>query len=252
MSLSPPFRFACKILWKSENQKLPSSVIVSRTLCKLFDKFWTHKIFSVCWQNLFHEFCGLAPAWHTCRGWYCNLQLLRPSIFYVLYPSEMFEPLGPSHLFTHKILYCFRTSGWNPGHNLLLSQAFRWESLWRRDLGHNLLLSQAFRWESLWRWDLGHNLLLSQAFWWESLWWWDLGFHGAFGYQGAPFTKHFFLFLILGCHGASFANFSHDGIRLSQSLFTNFSFTRWNFGYHGAFHVLYFHMMGFRLSQSLS
>jgi predicted membrane protein len=48
----------------------------------------------------------------------------------------MFEPLGPSHLFTRKfctkthmffsvtILYRFRTSDWNPGHNLLLSRAF--------------------------------------------------------------------------------------------------------------------------------
>jgi hypothetical protein len=54
----------------------------------------------------------------------------------------------------------------------------------RWDLGHNLLLSQAFRWESLWRWDLGHNFL-SQAFRWESLWRWDLSFHGAFGYHRA-------------------------------------------------------------------
>jgi hypothetical protein len=34
--------------------------------------------------------------------------------------------------------------------------------------------------------------------------------------------------------------------------FTNFSFTWWNFGYHGAFHKLFFHMMEFRLSWSLS
>jgi hypothetical protein len=55
---------------------------------------------------------------------------------------------------------------------------------------------------------------------------------------------------------------------LSRSLFTNFSFTQWNFGYHGAFsrsflshdgilaitepfHELLFHMMEFWLSQSL-
>jgi hypothetical protein len=32
----------------------------------------------------------------------------------------------------------------------------------------------------------------------------------------------------------------------------NFSFTRWNFGYHGAFDELFFHTMEFRLSRSLS
>jgi hypothetical protein len=32
----------------------------------------------------------------------------------------------------------------------------------------------------------------------------------------------------------------------------NFSFTRWNFGNHGAFHELFFHTMEFRLSRSLS
>jgi hypothetical protein len=55
---------------------------------------------------------------------------------------------------------------------------------------------------------------------------------------------------------------------LSRSLFTNFSFTRWNLGYHGAFsriflshdgipaitkpfHEFFFHMMEFRLSRRL-
>jgi hypothetical protein len=42
------------------------------------------------------------------------------------------------------------------------------------------------------------------------------------------------------------------GFRLSQSLFTKFTFTRWNYGYHGAFHKLFFLTMEFRLSQSLS
>jgi hypothetical protein len=40
--------------------------------------------------------------------------------------------------------------------------------------------------------------------------------------------------------------------QLSRSLFTSFSFTGWNFGYHGAFHELFFHTMEFRLSWSLS
>jgi hypothetical protein len=55
--------------------------------------------------------------------------------------------------------------------------------------------------------------------------------------------------------------------RLSRSLLTSFSFTRWNFGYHEAFSLiflsydgisaitepsreLFFHIMEFRLSQS--
>jgi hypothetical protein len=50
-----------------------------------------------------------------------------------------------------------------------------------------------------------------------------------------------------------FTNFlSHDGISAITEPFTNFSFTRWNFGYHGAFHKLFFLMMKFRLSRSLS
>jgi hypothetical protein len=36
----------------------------------------------------------------------------------------------------------------------------------------------------------------------------DLGFHGAFGYQGASFSKHFFLFLNLGYHRAFHELFS--------------------------------------------
>jgi hypothetical protein len=41
-------------------------------------------------------------------------------------------------------------------------------------------------------------------------------------------------------------------LRLSRILLTNFSFTRWNFGYHGAFHELFFHTMELWLSRSLS
>jgi hypothetical protein len=137
-----------------------------------------------------------------------------------------------------------------------------------------LLLSQAFRWESLWRWDLGHNLLLSQAFRWESLWRWDLGFHGAFGYQGASFSKHFIFFLNLGYHGAlSWISFLfswisgnhrtfHDGISAITEPFTmefrlSHSLSRWNFGYHRAFHdgvsaITEPFTMEFRLSRSLS
>jgi hypothetical protein len=40
--------------------------------------------------------------------------------------------------------------------------------------------------------------------------------------------------------------------RLSRSLFTNFSFTRWNLGYHEAFSRIFpFHMVESWLSQSL-
>jgi hypothetical protein len=48
------------------------------------------------------------------------------------------------------------------------------------------------------------------------------------------------------------------GFRISQSLwlswspFTNFPFSRWNFGYNGAFHELFFNTMESWLSQSLS
>jgi hypothetical protein len=38
-----------------------------------------------------------------------------------------------------------------------------------------------------------HNLLLSSAFRWESLQWWDLGFHGAIGYHGALHVLYFLI-----------------------------------------------------------
>jgi hypothetical protein len=61
----------------------------------------------------------------------------------------------------------------------------------------------------------------------------------------------------------------HDEILAIMEPFTNFSFMRWNFGYHGAFHKLFcftrwnfgyheafhelfFHTIEFRLSRSLS
>jgi hypothetical protein len=132
-------------------------------------------------------------------------------------------------------------------------------------------LSQAFRWESLWRCDLGHNMLLSQAFWWESLWQWDLRFHRAFGYHKAlsqtlPLSRW-----NSGYHEAFHTNFlSLSGIsaitkrfswslfftmesRLSRSLFTTFSFTWWNLGFHEAFHTNFsFFTVESRLSRSLS
>jgi hypothetical protein len=37
----------------------------------------------------------------------------------------------------------------------------------------------------------------------------------------------------------------HDGILAITEAFTNFSFTRWKFGYHGAFRELFFHTIGF-------
>jgi hypothetical protein len=121
--------------------------------------------------------------------------------------------------------------------------------------------------EILWRWDLGHNLLLSQAFRWESLWRWDLCFHGAVGYHEAFHelsVSHDGIFLSrslsrtfsftrwkFGYHGA-FHDFSFTRWNFNyHGAFHDFSFTRWNFGCHRAFHDFFFHMMEFRLSRSL-
>jgi hypothetical protein len=152
---------------------------------------------------------------------------------------------------------------------LLLSQAFQWESLLRWDLGYNSLLSQAFPWESLLRWDLGYNLLLSRAFRWESLLRWDLGLHGAFGYQGASFLKHFFLFFNLGYHRALSRIFlSHGEIQaktepFSQTFlslngtqaitesFHGIILSLWDFVYHGSFSWNHSFTLGFWLSRSL-
>jgi hypothetical protein len=158
---------------------------------------------------------------------------------------------------------------WKLGHSSLLSQAFRWESLWQWDLGHNLLLPQAFRWESLWRWDLGHNLLWSQAFRWESLWLWDLGFHGASGYHKAlsqtlPLSRWNSSY-----HEAFHTNFLFlGGISAITKCFSWSFVTRWYLGYHEAFsqffllhggisaitepfHEFFFYMVESRLSRSL-
>jgi hypothetical protein len=67
------------------------------------------------------------------------------------------------------------------------------------------------------------------------------------------FSKPSLSFLKSRLSGSPFANFFFHikGFRLWQP-FTNFSFSRWNFVYHGAFHELFFLTMEFRLSQSLS
>jgi hypothetical protein len=79
-----------------------------------------------------------------------------------------------------------------------------------------LLLSQAFRWKSLWRWDF--RLL-------RSLW-----------LSRSLFTN--------------FSSFTME-FQLSRSLSQIFPLSRWNFGYHGAFHIFFFHTMEFWLSRSL-
>jgi hypothetical protein len=130
-------------------------------------------------------------------------------------------------------------------------------------------------------------LLLSRAFWWESLLRWDLGFHGAFGYQGASFSKHFILFFSLGYHRALLRIFlSHGGIQAktepflqiflslngTQAITEPFSRTflslngteavtepchgiilsLWDFGYHGAFSWNHSFTLGFRYRGAFS
>jgi hypothetical protein len=88
--------------------------------------------------------------------------------------------------------------------------------------------------------------------------------------MGIPSTVRFMLSRSLRLSQSLFGNFSSftTGFRLLQSLFTGFSFTRWNLGYHGAFsriflshdgisaitkpfHQFFFHTMESRLSQSI-
>jgi hypothetical protein len=144
------------------------------------------------------------------------------------------------------------------------------------ELGHNLLLSRAFRWESLWRWDfrLLRSLWLSRGLFTNSSsftmeFWLSrsllMNFYFSrrnFGYQGA-FHTIFFHNEILAIR-EPFTNFSFT----RWSLFTNFSFTRWNSCYHEAFsrislshdgilaitkpfHEFLFHTMESWLSRSL-
>jgi hypothetical protein len=95
---------------------------------------------------------------------------------------------------------------------------------------------------------LGHNLLLSQAFHWESLRGWDLGFHGAFFSQtvvlfkmefwlsGSPshelfpfFTMEFWL---SGSLSYELFLFPRLNSGYQGAFLTNFFlFSRWNYGY---------------------
>jgi hypothetical protein len=135
-------------------------------------------------------------------------------------------------------------------------------------LGHNLLLSQASRWESLDGWDFGYQeALFTNSFFFSR---WNFGYHGAlhanfflfsrwnFGYHGA-LHANFFLFFTMEfrlsrspSHELFF--FFHDGILAMKEPFTrNFLFSRWNSGYQGAFHTNFsFFAMEFWLSGSLS
>jgi hypothetical protein len=117
-------------------------------------------------------------------------------------------------------------------------------------LGHNLLLSQAFRWDPF---DGGilaftEPLAINKPFHKLFL------FHDRIMDITKPFTRTLPFFTM--------------ELWLSQSLVTIFSFTRWNSGYHEAssriflshdgisaitepFHEFFFHMMESRLSRSL-
>jgi hypothetical protein len=277
MSPSPPCHLACKISWMSANWMPPCNT--REPDVKSFTNFENHKTSSASRQNLFHEFCGLASAWHACRGWYCNLQLLQPSIEH--YPSEMFEPLGPLDLFTYKILYedmcvflCY---------NSLLFSNFRLEFRPQLVVVSGLLmgipLTVGFRPQLL---VVSGPLVVIPL---------TVGFRPqlvVYGLLvGIPLTVGFRLSRSLRLSRSPFHEtfLSHNGIlaitepshkpffhamefRLSWSLLMNFSFIRWNFGYHRAFsqtslsydgisaimepsHEPFFHTMEFRLSQSL-
>jgi hypothetical protein len=98
-----------------------------------------------------------------------------------------------------------------------------------------VVVSGLFQWESLDGWDfLGHNLLLFQA----SFSRWNSGYHEAF------LTNFFFfhdgILTITEPFSRTFSFFTME-IWLSQSLSHElFLFSRWNFGYHGAFLTNFF------------
>jgi hypothetical protein len=218
-----------------------------------------------------YEFCGLDPLGILALVDIATLSCFNhdflwiftqtPCLFNGKYSSRKYfmnlrKKFFNKDIYVRLVAISINYHGRNLGYNLLLSRAFRWESLWWWDLGHNLLLSQAFRWESLWRWDLGHNLLLSQAFQWESLWQWDLGFNGASGYHKALSQTLRLSWWNSGYHEAFHTNFFIFSLWNSghEAFHTNFFlFSRWNSGYHEAFshELFFFHIMESWLSQSL-
>jgi hypothetical protein len=137
-------------------------------------------------------------------------------------------------------------------------------------LGHNLLLSQAFRWESLDGWDFSRPQLVvvsglfsgnplmdgisairkpfSQTFFF---------FHDGILAIRKPFSRTHSFFTMefrLSRSPSHELFFFHDGILAIKEPFTRtFLFSRWNSGYQGAFHTNFsFFTMEFWLSRSLS
>jgi hypothetical protein len=149
----------------------------------------------------------------------------------------MFEPLGPLHLFTHKIMYediyaflCYDS---------LLFSNFRLESRPQlvvvSGLSMGIPLTAGFRPQLVvvscllvvipltMGFKLSRSLRLSRSPFHEFFPWWSLGYYGAssqifLSYDGiSPITEPFQTFL------------AHNGIFGYHGAFSNFSFTRWNF-----------------------
>jgi hypothetical protein len=79
------------------------------------------------------------------------------------------------------------------------------------------------------------------------LYFWD------FGYQEALSRKFLFLIMEFSAITKPFTRLLFHTLYFSAITepFTNFSFTLWNFGYHGAFHKLFFHTMEFLKTHDL-
>jgi hypothetical protein len=119
-------------------------------------------------------------------------------------------------------------------------------------LGHNLLLSQASRWESLDGWDFSRPQLVVVS----GL---SVGIPRWMGFRlsRSPSRELFSFFTMEFWLSRSLSYellFFHDGILAIEEPFTRtFLFSRWNSGYQGAFHTNFsFFTMEFWLSGSLS
>jgi hypothetical protein len=181
-----------------------------------------------------------ASRWESLRGWdFSRPQLVVVSGLSVGIPRWMGFRLSGS--LAHKLFSFFTMKFWltgSPFHELILFS--RWNFGYHEALHTNFSFFMMEFWLSR---SLSHELFffhdgilaITEPFTRTFLFsWWNSGYQGAFHTNFSFFTMEFWLSLSLSQE----LFFFHDGILAITEPFTGtFLFSRWNSGYHGAFHT---------------
>jgi hypothetical protein len=180
----------------------------------------------------------------------------------------MFEPLGPSHLFTHKISYkntyvfifelqigiqattscCLGPLDGNPFNGgismgIPLTVGFRPQLVVVSGLLVGIPLTVGFSPQLVVVSDLLVGIPLTVGY----------RLSRSLRLSRSRFHDTFLPLLNSRLSWSLFHKlFSCWNLGYHEASFMHFSFTQWNFGYQEAFHELFFHTMEFRLSRSLS